>query len=155
VITSQEQKERILPIAYNQKQIVDASATIVILGDLEADKSAAPVYQRALDSGLITRDVYNIMVQQVESAYKDNPEFARKEAILNASLSAMQLMLAAKAKGYDTCPMGGFDADALVKELNIPPRFIPVMLITIGKAASPAHATTRFPLEELVIEESF
>ncbi|SEN01214.1 nitroreductase family protein [Lihuaxuella thermophila] len=155
VITSREQKERILPIAYGQQQVVDSSATIVILGDLEADKSAAPVYQQSLDKGLITQEVYNIMISQIESAYKGNPELAHREAILNASLSAMQLMLAAKAKGYDTCPMGGFDREALIKELNIPPRFIPVMMITIGKAAAPAHATMRFPLEELVIEESF
>lgn len=155
VITSQEQKERILPIAYGQKQVVESSATIVILGDLEANKSAAPVYQQALDKGLITQEVYNIMIEQIESAYKENPELAQREAILNASLSAMQLMLAAKAKGYDTCPMGGFDREALIKELNIPPRFIPVMLITVGKAAAPARKTMRFPLEELVIEESF
>src|SRR4051812_3154181 len=61
VITSQEQKERILPIAYGQKQVVESSATIVILGDLEANKSAAPVYRQALDKGLITEEVYNIM----------------------------------------------------------------------------------------------
>jgi nitroreductase len=67
----------------------------------------------------------------------------------------MQLMLAAKAKGYDTCPMGGFDKQALIKELNIPDRYIPVMMITIGKAAAPAHASSRFSLEKLVTEESF
>lgn len=67
----------------------------------------------------------------------------------------MQLMLAAKAKGYDTCPMGGFDREKLIQALNIPPRYIPVMLIVIGKPAAPARPSNRFPLEKLVIRESF
>lgn len=155
VITSPEMKERILPIAYNQKQVVDSSATVVVLGDLEANKTAYEVYGEALKKGAITQEVYDTMIRNIEGAYKDNPQLARDEAILNASLSAMQLMLAAKAKGYDTCPMGGFDKQALVKELNIPERYTPVMLITIGKPAAPAHATARLGLDQLVIEESF
>jgi nitroreductase len=155
VITSPEMKQRILPIAYNQEQVVDSSATVVILGDLEANKSAYEVYGEKLKQGQISQQVYDTMISQVEGAYKDNPQLARDEAILNASLSAMQLMLAAKAKGYDTCPMGGFDREALIKELNIPERYIPVMMITIGKAAAPARPTSRFPLSKLVIRESF
>lgn len=155
VITSQEMKEKILPIAYNQQQVVDSSATVVILGDLEADKSAEDVYKPALEAGYITQQVYDTLLDQIKGAYANNPQKARDEAILNASLSAMQLMLAAKAKGYDTCPMGGFDREKLIQALNIPPRYIPVMLIVIGKAAEPARPSSRFPLEKLVIRESF
>ena len=32
------------PIAYNQQQILDASAVVAILGDLEAYKNVEPVY---------------------------------------------------------------------------------------------------------------
>ncbi|GAB6936098.1 MAG: nitroreductase family protein [Bacillota bacterium] len=155
VITSQEMKEKILPIAYNQEQVVDSSAVVVILGDLEADKNAEDVYKPALEAGQIPQQVYDILLGQIKGAYANNPQFARDEAILNASLSAMQLMLAAKAKGYDTCPMGGFDRQKLIQALNIPPRYIPVMLISIGKAAAPARPTSRFPLEKLVVWESF
>ena len=35
----------ITPIAYNQQQILDASAVVAILGDLEAYKNVEPVYQ--------------------------------------------------------------------------------------------------------------
>lgn len=155
VVTDQAKKEKLLPIAYGQQQVVDASATIVVLGDLEADKAARPVYDQALEKGLVNEQVRDTMIQQIEGAYRGNPQVGRDEAIRNGSLAAMQLMLAAKAKGYDTCPMGGFDRDALVKELNIPERYIPVMMITVGKAASPAYPTMRFPLEQLVIENSF
>lgn len=155
VITKPEVKERILPIAFNQDQVVNSSATVVILGDLEANRSVHDVYGTAYKQGQLPKEVYETMVRQVNAAYENNPQMARDSAILNASLSAMQLMLAAKAKGYDTCPMGGFDREALIKELNIPSRYLPVMLISIGKAAEPARPTTRFSLDQLVIRESF
>ncbi len=51
----------------------------------------------------------------------------------------MRLMLAAKAKGYDTCAIGGFNKEQFVKEFDVSERFVPVMLISIGKAVKPAH----------------
>ena len=155
VITDQANKDKILPIAYGQKQVQESSATIIVLGDTEADKMAASVYDPAVQAGFITQEVRDTLVGQIQSAYQNNPNIGREEAIRNASFAAMQLMLAAKAKGYDTCPMGGFDAIALTKELNIPSRYIPVLMITLGKAAAPAHASGRFPLSQVVIKERF
>lgn len=155
VITSKEMKQRILPVAYNQAQVVESSATVVVLGDLEANRSVYDVYGEGLKSGQLPQNVYDNLVSQVEGAYKGNPQFARDHAFLNASLAAMQLMIAAKAKGYDTCPMTGFNMQALIEECNIPNRYVPVMMITIGKALKPARPTARYSLEQLVIKDSF
>jgi nitroreductase len=154
VVTDQKSKERLLPIAYNQQQVVECSAVIVILGDVEADRSAEAVFRPALEAGGMSKEAYDTLLGNIKNAYQNN-QFRRDEAILNAGFAAMQLMLAAKAKGYDTCPMGGFDRQKIVQELNIPERFIPVMMLTLGKAAAPAHPTKRFPLEQLVIKEKF
>lgn len=155
VVTDQAQKEKLLPVAYGQQQVVDAYATIIILGDLEADKAARVVYDDALAKGLVNEQVRDTMISQVEGAYKGNPDIARDEAIRNSSFAAMQLMLAAKAKGYDTCPMGGYNRDALIEALNIPPRYLPTLMLTLGKASVQAHPTTRLGLDQLVIENSF
>lgn len=154
VIRGQEQKDRIKQIAFGQQQISDASAVVVILGDLEANLTGREMYDGLLAAGFITQEVHDNLISQIEDSYQST-EFARDEANKNAGLAAMQLMLAAKAKGYDSGPMGGFNPTALVEALNIPPRFIPVMLITIGEAATPARPTTRLPLSKLVINESF
>lgn len=54
---------------------------------------------------------YNLM-------YKNRGEVSQKdEAIRNASLSAMLFMLAAKDKGWNTCPIIGFDPEA-IKEIS-------------------------------------
>jgi nitroreductase len=149
VIQDQANKEKLLPLSYNQEQVVDASAVVIVLGDLQANKVAGEVFASAPEA------VRNSMVQQIEGAYANNPQVARDEAIRNASLGAMQLMLAAKAKGYDTVPMGGFNHGGVVQEFAIPERYIPVVMIPIGKAASPGRPTERFPLDKVVINERF
>jgi len=155
VITEQANKEKILPIAYGQKQVVEASATIVILGDLEANLNGPLVFDPQVEAGTLPQNVRDALIGQIEGAYATPSQRTRDEAVLNAGLSAMQLMLAAKALGYDTCPMGGFDKEQLVAALNIPARYIPVMLITVGKAATPAYPSPRFTLDQLIIQETF
>lgn len=155
VVTDPAVKQKLLPIAYNQQQVVDAYATIIILGDLEADKSATVVYDNALAKGHVTQQVRDTLIAQVEAAYQKNPQVARDEAIRNSSYAAMQLMLAAKAKGYDTCPMGGYDKEKLIETLNIPPRYLPTLMLTLGKASVQAYPTDRLGLDQLVIENSF
>lgn len=149
VIRERESKDRLLPIAYHQQQVSDASAVILVLGDLQANLSAPDVFATA------SPEVRDMIVQQVEGAYTNIPLFARDEAIRNPSFAAMQLMLAAKAKGYDTVPMGGFDSATVKKEFKIPDRYVPVVMIALGKAAAPTRATERFTLDQLVTYESF
>ncbi|MNW36538.1 putative NAD(P)H nitroreductase YodC [compost metagenome] len=154
VIQDQEQKERIKPIAYGQQQISDASAVVVILGDLEANRTGQELYNGLHAAGYISTEIKDSLLGQIEYGYQ-NPQFARDEANKNAALAAMQLMLAAKSKGYDSGPMGGFNPIGLVETLNIPSRYIPVMLVTIGKASSPARPSSRLPLSDVVIHERF
>ncbi|SDY58389.1 nitroreductase family protein [Thermoactinomyces sp. DSM 45892] len=150
-IQSEEAKQRLLPIAYNQIQVTESSVVIAILGDTEANKAARLVFGEALEQGELTQEIYDRTIGQIDGAYQ-NHQFARDAAFSNASLSAMQLMLAAKAKGFDTCAMGGFNKEALIKQFNIPDRYVPVMLITIGKAAQPARPTGRLNLDTVLLE---
>jgi nitroreductase len=43
----------------------------------------------------------------------------------------------------------------LVEAFQIPARYIPIMLISIGKAAQPAYPSTRFPAEQVTIWNTF
>jgi putative NAD(P)H nitroreductase len=57
-----------------------------------------------------------------------------EENIRNASLSTMLFMLAAKDKGWDTCPMHVHNPEIIKQIFNIPENHQPVMMITLGKA---------------------
>ncbi|KKD42787.1 nitroreductase family protein [Bacillus safensis] len=148
VFHSAEAKAKLLPIAYNQKQVSQASAVIAVLGDLEANQNGEKIYSELAELGFITEDIKETLMTQINGAYQSE-QYAREAAYSNASLAAMQLMIAAKAMGYDTCAMGGFSKDAYIKEFNVSGRYEPVMLISVGKAAKEAHKSNRFDIEEV------
>ena len=52
--------------------------------------------------------------------YKGNEQVQRDEAMRSCGIAAQTLMLAAKAMGYDSCPMDGFDFEAVGKLINLP-----------------------------------
>jgi nitroreductase len=149
VVTDPAVKEKLLPIANNQKQVVDSAATFILLGDTEAYKRADQIYDLAVEAGMPkeARDAY---VPRMKEMYRSlSPEVARGIALVDGGLVAMQLMLVAKARGYDTVPMGGFSAEKLIEEFQIPSNLVPVMLISIGKALNPGFPKARLPVEEV------
>lgn len=133
VVADDTLKEQVREAAYGQYKIHTASAVIAVLGDKHAYLQAPEIYGGLKLLGAMTEDEYNQQIESINNAYVGNDAHQRDEAIRNASLSAMQFMLIAKDKGWDTCPMIGFDPDAVAKVLNLPDNLVPVMLITIGK----------------------
>lgn len=150
VITDQELKAQLLPIANNQQQTVEASAIIAVLGDSEAYRNAEAIYEYAEAAGYVTPEVGAAMAKRSRDGYSSMPvEVLNNIARVDGSLVSMQLMLAAKAKGYDTVPMGGFNPDGFRELFQIPERYITVMLIALGKAAVEGRPTVRLPLEQV------
>lgn len=153
-ITDQAHKETLLDIAFGQRQVVEASAVVAILGDLQADRNAEKVFDSDVQAGRMSAETKSNLISQIKLSY-ENKNWARDQAMCNASLAAMQLMLAAKAMGLDSCPMGGFDPGRLVEAFAIPDRYVPVMLISVGKAAEPARPSERLPTKESVVWNRF
>jgi len=56
----------------------------------------------------------------------------------------------AKSLGFDSCPMGGFDPEAVTRILRIPPPLVPTMLCPVGYAADKPKKKMRFAKEEIV-----
>ncbi|PYI56295.1 nitroreductase family protein [Paenibacillus flagellatus] len=134
VIRDPERKELVYEAANKQYKVRSASAAIVVLGDTLAYRDVGRLNEGFLHLGVIDKLEYDMTVESTTAFYESRGErFLRDEAIRNASLSAMLFMLAAKDRGWDTCPMIGFDPGALRAALDIPDTLEPVMLITIGK----------------------
>lgn len=134
VVTDSGLKEKVYEAAYRQYKVLTSSAVIVVLGDLEAYHDIGPINEGLLGLGIIDQFEFDKTVREVHDMYESRGDgFKRDEAIRNASLSAMQFMLIAKERGWDTCPMIGFDPEAVREALQIDERYVPVMLITLGK----------------------
>lgn len=150
VIDSQELKQKLYPIAFNQQQVIEASAVIAVLGDLEGYKLAEKIYGMAVDAGYMPADTAQSFVERYQTMFASMPlETVLQKISIDGGLVSMQLMLVARAKGYDTVPMGGFDHAKFAEAFDIPERYAPIMLIAIGKAANPGHPTLRLPMEDV------
>ena len=65
--------------------------------------------------------------------------------LIDGGLVAMQIMLAARAFGYDTNPIGGYEKDKIAEVFGLDKdRHVPVMLLSIGKAADEGRPSVRF-----------
>ncbi len=151
LVVTDDARKKLHSIAFNQQPVLDASATFVLLGDVEAYKQVEKIQDIAIENGLSTPEKKQIHIDKVMGVYPNLPEQMRREiAKIDGGLFAMQLMLIAKAKGYDTLPMGGYDAQKLVEEFNIPSQLVPVMLVAIGKAKQPPVETARLQPKDFV-----
>ncbi|PJI10314.1 MULTISPECIES: nitroreductase family protein [Clostridium] len=134
VVTDKDKKEELRKAAFNQYKVHTASAAILVLGDKEAYKNANKLYSGMVDLKMISQFDYEKILNDIKNLYEGRgEEFKHDEAIRNSSISAMMFMLAAKYKGWDTCPMIGFDAKKMHEVFNIPERYEISMLITMGK----------------------
>lgn len=151
VIQDQETKKELRAIANNQEQVETSSAVIAVLGDKEMYRNGEKVYRSAFEAGFMDEANMGRMIEGTNKLYPAAPVEARANiASFDAGLVTMQLMLIAKDKGYDTVPMGGFNKQQFIEKFNIDDRYMPIVLIALGKAAVPGHQTTRLPIEDVV-----
>ncbi|WP_414053318.1 nitroreductase family protein [Macrococcus equi] len=148
VVHSDAAKEKLLPLAYNQAQIKDASATFIILGDKEANKNIDTVFNPAIEAGTMTEEIKQAIAGQVNGAYS-NDFYPTEAAIMNSAFPAMQLMNFATLKDLGTCAIGGFNRTAVQDTFDIEDRYIPALLITVGKALKEPRASKRRPVASI------
>lgn len=150
IVTDPELKQKLLPIAFSQQQVVEASAIVVIMADLQMYELSEQIYGASAEAGYMSEEVKNNMIANSRKMYGGLPADRLRELVaFDTGLVAMQLMLAARAQGYDTVPMGGYNRDALKEMFSIPERYLPTLMLPIGKAAAPGHPTVRLPIEQI------
>nr|WP_293096012.1 nitroreductase family protein [Okeania sp. SIO2F4] len=65
-------------------------------------------------------------------------------------------MLTAKAMGYDSCPMIGFEIEKVAELINLPKDYVMGPMVAIGKKVKdPWPKPGQLPLSDLVIENKF
>lgn len=151
VVTDPVLRQQIRSVSWNQAQVEEASLLIVLAADLKAwAKQPERYWQHA------PKAVVDVLIPAIGHYYENNEQAQRDEAMRSCGMAAMTLMLAAKDMGYDTCPMDGFDFDAVAKLLDLPHDHIPVMFVTVGKALKQAKPRSgQLAMHEIVIQNKF
>lgn len=152
VIDSSEGKETIKPfMLFNHEQWETSSAIIAVFGDRENHSYTESIYSAAVENKLMLQENKDRMVSMIDEYRKSFSDERVKEVfLLDCGFVSMQIMLSAKAYGYDTNPIGGYMKKELTEALGYDTnRYFPVLLISIGKAAETAHDSVRFSVNEI------
>jgi len=127
-----EAKQRLRECAFDQPKVTEASVTLIMLADTEGYKADNPAYRSFVEKGYMAEEGLEDFINQSVDIYSglEKPD---RYAVKNTSLFAMSLMYSAKALGWDTHPMIGFNPDDVKEEFGIPDKYIIPMLISLGK----------------------
>ena len=144
-------RSQIQAVSWNQSQVTEASLLIVLVADVQAWAKQPERYWKDAPEA-----VQNFLVPAITQYYTGNEQAQRDEAMRSCGMAAMNIMLTAKEMGYDTCPMDGFDFDAVSTLLNLPADHIPTMFVTVGKGIKDAWPRGgQLTMDEVVIKNKF
>jgi nitroreductase len=63
----------------------------------------------------------------------ESDHLQRDEAMCSCGIAAQTLMLTAKAMGYDSWRLEGYDTEGVAKLINLPPDHVVAMLLVVGR----------------------
>lgn len=134
VVMDPERKKILKECAFNQPKVEEASAIMIIIADPEAvEKNIGRVLDSWQELGYIKPEMRENYKEMAANLYGSVDSLKRKLfAVKNASLFAMNLMIAARGLSLETHPMDGFDETCIKREFNIPEDKIIPMIIAVG-----------------------
>lgn len=151
VVRDQAIREAIRAVSWMQPQITDSSLFVIICADIKAWEKNPERYWRNA-----TQDVREGIVGAIGEYYQGREQVQRDEAIRSCGISAQTLMLAAKAMGYDSCPMDLSDFGEVAKIIKLPDDHAVAMFVAIGKSIhDPWPRAGQLPLQEVVFVDHF
>ncbi|MHB1370795.1 MAG: nitroreductase family protein [Pseudomonadaceae bacterium] len=144
-------RAQIREVGWNQAQMTEASMLVVVCAKLDSwEADARRVWEGAPEQ------VQDYMAGAIDNYYRGKPQVQRDETMRSCGLMAQTLMLAARGKGLDSCPMDGFDFDAVARLINLPANHVIGLMVAVGKRTlEPKPRIGKLPFDELVLRDRF
>jgi len=150
VVTDKKTKEALFNVSNSQEQVTTCSHLLVFCADADYDSLIVRL-GALMKKNHVPDDVVKKVTGMAAMFAKSMTQEQR------AAWSQAQTYLAlgnaingAKALGFDSCPMGGFDPAGYTRILKIPKNLTPVMLCPIGYAADTPGPKIRYERDEIV-----
>lgn len=151
LVRDTEIRRQIRAAAWDQAQVTDASLLIILCGKLTAWSDSPDQYWVNAP-----QPVQDFIVPAISQYYTGREQVQRDEVMRSCGLAGQTIMLAAKAMGYDSCPMDGFDFDEVGRLINLPQDHLISFMIAVGKATQPAWPKPgQLPYKDVVLTDSF
>ena len=162
VLREEETQSALRSAAFDQEHVADAAAAVVVLGNKDPGAHAERVADDMLEKGYLpSEEARDGVLDSVAGMASQSAEERRVWSVKSTALAAQALMEAAWNEGVASCPVGGFDPEAVLDTFDIDgEQYEPVMIVTLGYPADDAdelEAERKFrrPVDEVVHFESF
>lgn len=150
-VTDKAQRQAIRKVAWDQAQVTDASELLVLCFDQQAWAEQPERYWRNAP-----QEVQDILLSALAPYYEGKPQVQRDEGMRSCGMVGMTLMLMARELGYDSCPMDGFDFDAVGEIVNLPDNYEIAFMVVIGKSIKdPWPRPGQLSLDQVLVENRF
>lgn len=151
VVSDPEFRKRIRAVAWDQAQVTDASLLIILCADQDAwQKDPASYWRNA------PKPVQDFLITGIGEYYKDREQVQKDECMRSCGIAGQTIMLAAKGMGYDSCPMDGFDFDAVARLINLPEDHVISFMIAVGKGTKESWPRPgQLEYDQVVIQNTF
>ncbi len=150
IVTDQKIKEQLRPATNDQEQITSCSHLLVFCADPDYEGLIRRLGALLQNQG-VAHDVKSMVIGMAKDfTGKMPPEQRLAWSQAQTYLALGNALNGAKALGFDSCPIGGFDQKEYTRILTIPPPLVPVMLCPVGYAADKPHPKIRFPKEDII-----
>ena len=151
LVTDPELRKQLRAAAYDQAQVTDASLLIVMTADLKSWKQDPKRYWVNAP-----KEVAELLSNWMVPFYEGKDELQRDEAMRSMGIAGQTIMLAAKALGYDSCPMIGFEPEKVAELINLPKDHVIGFFIVVGKATKPAWPKPgQIPLDDAIVKNKY
>ena len=151
VVRDRKLRQQIRAAGNDQAQMTDASLLIVMTADVDAWKKEPQRYWRHAPT-----EVAEILVNWMGPFHEGKPELQRDEAQRSIGMAMQTIMLAARGMGYDSCPMIGFDHEAVAELINLPSDHCMGPMIAVGKRTKdPWSRPGQLSLGEVMVVNRF
>ncbi len=151
LVKDSETRKKIRSAAWDQAQVTDSSLLLVICADLKAWKKQPERYWKTAP-----KEIQDMFVKMIGDFYDGKEQLQRDEAMRSCGIAAQTLMLTAKAMGYDSGAMIGFDPQKVAEIINLPEDHVIGLMVVVGKQVKPASPRGgQLPLSDIVFTDRF
>jgi nitroreductase len=144
-------RRQIREVGNDQAQMTDASLLVLMTADVDAWRKEPQRYWRNAPE-----EVAELLVNWMGPFHEGKPQLQRDEAQRSIGIAMQSLMLAAKAMGYDSCPMIGFEHEAVAELVRLPADHCMGPMVAIGKGTkAPWPKPGQLSRDEVTIVDRF
>ncbi|MCK9491188.1 MAG: NAD(P)H-dependent oxidoreductase [Sulfurimonas sp.] len=154
VITNEELKAKLRPLCWNQAQITSCSHLVVVLAGIESVKVESGIPKKRFARREMPEDkldfYLNLYAEHLKETLSSDENIYAWTAKQTA-FAAANMMSAAAVLGIDSCPIEGYDKDALEALLDLDKsKFRLSMLLPLGYRINEQSSQQRLSFDEVV-----